>query len=54
MITILIVDDHDLVRTALSRPLSEVKGIQVVGEASDGEKAMPLINQLHPMLLVAA
>jgi two-component system invasion response regulator UvrY len=52
MITILIVDDHDLVRTALSRLLSEVKGIQVVGEASDGEKAMSLLNQLKPNIVL--
>lgn len=40
MIRILIVDDHDLVRTGLSRMLGDVQGIDVVAEAATGEEAI--------------
>ena len=40
MIRVLLVDDHDLVRTGIGRLLADVKGIEVVGEASSGEEAL--------------
>ena len=48
MIKVFIVDDHDLVRTGISRMLSDVAGIKVVGEAANGEDAMKLVRDLSP------
>ncbi len=48
MIKVLIVDDHDLVRTGINRLLSDSKGIKVVGEASTGEEGLALAKELRP------
>lgn len=48
MIKVLIVDDHELVRVGISRLLSDVKGIEVVGEAASGEEAIDLVRKLSP------
>lgn len=40
LINVLIVDDHELVRTGLSRILQEERGIRVVGEVESGELAL--------------
>ena len=42
MIKVLVVDDHDLVRTGIARMLDEVDGLRVVGEASSGEQAVQM------------
>ncbi|SDU06736.1 two component transcriptional regulator, LuxR family [Halopseudomonas salegens] len=42
------VDDHDLVRTGISRMLADVPDLDVVGEADNGETAITLARQLHP------
>ena len=46
--TILIVDDHALVRAGMRMILSSEVDIDVVGEADTGEAALPLIRQLRP------
>ncbi|MBY6185809.1 UvrY/SirA/GacA family response regulator transcription factor [Marinobacter hydrocarbonoclasticus] len=40
MINVLLVDDHALVRTGISRILEDERGIKVVGEVEDGEQAV--------------
>ncbi|SQI40065.1 Response regulator uvrY [Leminorella richardii] len=40
MISVLLVDDHELVRAGIRRILEDVKGIKVVGEAQTGEDAV--------------
>ena len=45
LIRTLIVDDHDLVRTGLSRMLQEVEYIDVIAEAESGERAVELCRQ---------
>ncbi len=52
MTSILIVDDHDLVRTGLSNILSESKDLEVVGEASTGEEALKLCKELKPDVIL--
>lgn len=52
MITVLIVDDHDLVRTGIRKMLAEVTGIKVVGEASTGEDAVKLVRQHNPQVVL--
>ncbi|MET4694452.1 UvrY/SirA/GacA family response regulator transcription factor [Endozoicomonas lisbonensis] len=46
MIRILIVDDHDLVRTGLSRMLGDMPDIEVVAEASSGEEAITVCRKV--------
>ncbi|PIJ51379.1 two-component system response regulator UvrY [Erwinia sp. OLTSP20] len=40
MISVLLVDDHELVRAGIRRILEDVKGMRVVGEVSCGEDAV--------------
>ncbi|MEH6467375.1 MAG: response regulator transcription factor, partial [Porticoccus sp.] len=48
MKTVLVVDDHDLVRLGICRLLSEVSDITVVGQAASGEAAITLVRELKP------
>jgi len=52
VITILLVDDHGLVRRGFRRMLEDEPGIQVVGEASDGNDAVEAAARLHPAVVV--
>jgi DNA-binding NarL/FixJ family response regulator/signal transduction histidine kinase len=49
---ILISDDHPVVRNGLMAILTEQKDIKVVGEATDGEEACELYDELLPDLLL--
>jgi DNA-binding NarL/FixJ family response regulator len=51
-ISVLLVDDHSLVRRGFRRILEDAPDIAVVGEASDGAEAVRLAGQLHPRLIV--
>jgi DNA-binding NarL/FixJ family response regulator len=51
-ITVLLVDDHSLVRRGFRRMLEDEPGMQVVGEAADGEQAVKLAKELHPQVIV--
>lgn len=48
MIKILVVDDHELVRTGITRMLADVAGLDVIGEAGSGEEAVRLARELEP------
>jgi len=48
MIKLLIVDDHDLVRTGLRHIVSGDPEIEVVGEAGNGEEAITKNRELQP------
>ncbi|EWC39907.1 UvrY/SirA/GacA family response regulator transcription factor [Pseudomonas stutzeri] len=48
MIRVLVVDDHDLVRTGISRMLADISGLQVVGQADSGEDAIRKARELKP------
>lgn len=48
MIRVLVVDDHDLVRTGITRMLSDIDGLQVVGQAESGEEALKAARDLKP------
>jgi DNA-binding NarL/FixJ family response regulator len=50
--TVLLVDDHSLVRRAFRRILEDEPDIRVVGEASDGAKAVQAAKRLHPNVVV--
>ncbi len=47
-ITVLIVDDHSVVRQGLRMFLSADPDLEIVGEARDGAQAVRLAHQLHP------
>jgi len=51
-ITVLLVDDHSLVRRGFRRMLEDEPDMQVVGEAGDGEEAVKLAKELHPRVVV--
>jgi len=51
-ISVLLVDDHALVRRGFRRMLEDEEDIVVKGEASDGEEAVRLARQLQPDVIV--
>ncbi|HEY2433261.1 MAG TPA: response regulator transcription factor [Vicinamibacterales bacterium] len=51
-ITVLLADDHAVVRRGFRRLLEDDPGISVVGEASDGEDAIRLAGELAPQVVV--
>ena len=51
-VPVLVADDHALVRDALCAFLRGVEGIEVVGQARDGQEAVELAAQLHPRVVV--
>jgi len=52
VIDVLLVDDHDLVRAGVSRLLSDVAGVRVIGEASSGEEAVKLAKEKRPHVVL--
>ena len=52
MIKVLLVDDHELVRMGMSRMLSDVGDITVVGEACNGEEALTQAKKLKPNVVL--
>jgi len=51
-ISVLLVDDHSLVRRGFRRILEDAPDINVVGEASDGAEAVRMAKKLKPQLIV--
>lgn len=51
-ISVLLVDDHALVRRGFRRMLEDDPEIKVIGEASDGEEAVRLAIELRPAVTV--
>lgn len=51
-IRVLIADDHRLVRAGLSELLRDQPGIEVVGEAEDGEAVLDLTPRLRPNVIL--
>jgi NarL family two-component system response regulator LiaR len=47
-IRVLVADDHAIVRKGICALLSTEEGIEVVGEAADGERAIEQVEQLRP------
>jgi two-component system, NarL family, response regulator LiaR len=51
-IRVLIVDDHTIVRKGIRALLAEIAGIEVVGEAADGQEAVAQANSLCPDVIL--
>jgi len=51
-ISVLLVDDHSLVRRGFRRILEDENDIEVVGEAADGAEAVKLAGELDPEVIV--
>jgi len=51
-ISVLLVDDHSLVRRGFRRILEDEGDIDVTGEASDGEEAVRLAQKLRPKVVL--
>ncbi len=49
---IIVVDDHEIVRSGLKRLLDQEEGMQVIAEAENGEEAYQLFGELLPDLLL--
>jgi len=52
IIRLILVDDHEVVRTGLKSFLDTQEGLQVVGEANNGEEALRLTQEMHPDVVV--
>jgi DNA-binding NarL/FixJ family response regulator len=51
-ITVLLVDDHSLVRRGFRRMLEDESDMEVVGEAGSGEDSIKLAKELRPQVVV--
>jgi DNA-binding NarL/FixJ family response regulator len=51
-ITVVLADDHMMMREGLRRVLDLEKDIQVVGEAEDGRQAIALVKKLRPAVVL--
>ena len=52
MVKLLLVDDHDLVRTGIRRILDDVEGFNVIGEAQTGEEAIKICRKSPPDIVL--
>ncbi|MDX6365896.1 MAG: hypothetical protein QOK30_972, partial [Nocardioidaceae bacterium] len=48
MISVVLADDHAMVRLGLEQLLAGADGIQVVGSAADGAQAVAMVLELRP------
>jgi len=51
-ITVLLVDDHALVRRGFRRLLEDDEDIEVVGEAENGVRAVQMVRELNPRIVL--
>ena len=52
MTTVVLADDHDIVRQGLRTLLTERVGLRLVGETGDGLQVLPLLREHQPDLLI--
>jgi two-component system response regulator NreC len=52
MLSVLLVEDHAIVRQGIKALLAEEADIGVVGETGDGSQALVLVERLHPQVVL--
>src|SRR5688572_8272303 len=52
MVSIVIIEDHTLVREGLRALLRECPDLKIVGEASEGKQGLKLVEKLKPDLVL--
>ncbi|MCL5260787.1 MAG: response regulator [Gammaproteobacteria bacterium] len=52
LVTVLLVDEHNLIRKGIKKIIDETKKIKVIGEASSGEEALQLLQKIAPDVVV--
>lgn len=52
MVRVLLVDDHEIIRTGMKLMLRDAENIEVVGEASNGEEGIRLTRELTPDIVI--
>lgn len=52
MIRVLVVDDHELVRSGISRMLADNPDLDVIGQASSGEDAIEFVRENRPDIVL--
>ncbi len=52
MISVLLTDDHELVRTGIRRLLEDSRQVEILGEAECGEDAVRLAQELEPDVIL--
>lgn len=52
MISVLVVDDHELVRSGITRMLADNPDIDVLGQASSGEDAIEFVRKRRPDIVL--
>ena len=52
MIRVLVVDDHELVRSGITRMLADSPDIDVIGEVSSGEEAIDFVRKNSPEIVL--
>ena len=51
-ITVVLADDHELVRDGIRARLSRVDSLEVIGEATNGKEALELVAALRPSVIL--
>jgi two-component system nitrate/nitrite response regulator NarL len=51
-IRVVLVDDHPIYREGVARTLADAGGIEVVGQAADGEAAVSVVIATRPDLVL--
>ncbi|WP_166263659.1 UvrY/SirA/GacA family response regulator transcription factor [Marinobacter caseinilyticus] len=52
MIRVLVVDDHELVRSGITRMLADNPDIEVIGQAASGEEAIDMVREQTPDIVL--
>lgn len=52
VLSVIVVDDHHLLRRGITQLISEIPGLRLVGEAGSGEEAIRVARELQPDLVL--
>jgi DNA-binding NarL/FixJ family response regulator len=51
-IQVVLADDHDLVRIGIKAVVAAIPGVEVIGEAADGEELLALLESVRPDVVI--